>query len=573
LIWWVSLPVRAQAERAQVGDLAERVSWLKNVSWRPAAEFQLAVDFDLEIGERTLPFTLLFPAFFPDAAPSVFPRDGQRLSSHQYGPGGELCLQYRPDNWSPDITGAMMIESAHSLLSMESETGEAAPATHRTSSAQHVRGKIFRFLLTEAASEFLAALEEGHVVEGEVTEHGYAGCYAAQFLRLGAAASSLWTEPAPRGGGASSIPCWVVPLGEAPGRSVSSMDELTTLLTATGLENIVTTVRESAGEKFVILVESKSTHPLLVFGARDARKTITYDVVRPEPEHPRVDAEYTRAGESSVAVVGCGSVGSKVAAHLARAGFRRFVLVDGDLLASGNLARNELDWRAVGLHKAPALEARLKEIAAGCEVKTSTIVLGGQESASGLASAMSSIESCDVIVEAAGDPEVFNLCAAISRRARKPLCWARVYGGGLGGTVVRLRPDVDPTPNTARRRIKAFCDAQDVPVPAEETGGSYSAVDDGAPLIADDADVAVIAAHVARMVIDLVVRPDASLFPYSAYLIGLRDAWLFSAPFDVCPVDLGASDAWGADREDGAPEALQQLLSDLFPKEVAHDAS
>ncbi len=59
-------------------------------------------------------------------------------------------------------------------------------------------------------------------------------------------------------------------------------------------------------------------------------------------------------------------VGSKVAVQLARSGVRSFVLVDGDVLSAGNLVRNELDWRSVGVHKAPALGARIQEVNADC---------------------------------------------------------------------------------------------------------------------------------------------------------------------------------------------------------------
>ena len=59
------------------------------------------------------------------------------------------------------------------------------------------------------------------------------------------------------------------------------------------------------------------------------------------------------------------------------------------------------------------------------------------------------------------------------------------------------------------------------------------------PAIADDADVSVIAAHAARMAIDLLIPRDPSSFPNSVYLIGLSKAWLFSQPFETYPIDVG----------------------------------
>ncbi len=65
--------------------------------------------------------------------------------------------------------------------------------------------------------------------------------------------------------------------------------------------------------------------------------------------------------------------------------------------------------------------------------------------------------------------------------------------------------------------------------------------------------------------VDLLARPDATIFPYPAYLIGLREKWLFSAPFDVRPIDLGEADAWGTVKDADAAKALEEFLADLDP--------
>jgi sulfur-carrier protein adenylyltransferase/sulfurtransferase len=36
------------------------------------------------------------------------------------------------------------------------------------------------------------------------------------------------------------------------------------------------------------------------------------------------------------------------------------------------------------------------------------------------------------------------------------------------------------------------------------------------------------------------VGRDPSAFPYSVYLIGLASAWIFDAPFDTYPIEVGA---------------------------------
>ena len=68
--------------------------------------------------------------------------------------------------------------------------------------------------------------------------------------------------------------------------------------------------------------------------------------------------------------------------------------------------------------------------------------------------------------------------------------------------------------------------------------------EDGPPLTADDADVGAIAAHTARMAIDVLVRGDTSNFPHPAYVIGLATDWVFAEPFDTRPIDFSAEGEW-----------------------------
>ncbi|MEG3093435.1 ThiF family adenylyltransferase [Sphingomonas sp. PB1R3] len=568
MIWWGEQPGRAQSERNAIGDLAERSQWLANVEMRLIGT-QLAFDFDLEIGERNIPLTLVYPDFFPDAAPSILARDRKLLSGHQYGPSGELCLEHRPDNWTPDVTGAMMIESAHHLLSSEDETGQPAPADHRTTRAQRMRYSAFRFLFSRDTLSGLGLIAEGEVAEGEMQEQDVAGTYVAQLSRIGPTDAPLWLEAKKRGGDVRSFRAVVVRVPAGGGRASKDLDELKTLLWAHGHPALATDLKDGSDLVGVLLFDGQRIHVPMVFGDSGARKLISYDAIFAEPDGVRLDPSYERLKAAKVAIVGCGSVGSKVAVQLARSGVGGFVLVDGDVLSAGNLVRNELDWRSVGVHKAPALGARLMDVNADCTFTARTNPLGGQESGAMAAATMAAIETCDLIVDATADPAVFNLCSAIARRAEKPMCWGHVFGGGAGGIVVRLRPGLDPTPLTARQRIEAWYAEQGVDWPDDGSAKPYEDNGTGGPpLIADDADVSVIASHLSRFAIDLLARPEATGFPYPAYVIGLSDRWLFTAPFDVRPIDLGENDTWGVKPGSGDIEALKGLLADLTAKKT-----
>jgi hypothetical protein len=89
-------------------------------------------------------------------------------------------------------------------------------------------------------------------------------------------------------------------------------------------------------------------------------------------------------------------------------------------------------------------------------------------------------------------------------------------------------------------------------------------VDKGVPLVADDGDVSVIAAHATRLITDTICRPTSSIFPQSAYAIGLAEKWLFSAPFDTFPIEYALEGAWGAIVEEGASDKALEFLEELI---------
>ncbi len=82
-------------------------------------------------------------------------------------------------------------------------------------------------------------------------------------------------------------------------------------------------------------------------------------------------------------------------------------------------------------------------------------------------------------------------------------------------------------------------------------------------MVADDADVAVIAAHAARMAIDAMV--DGNGFPHSTYVASLRSGWIFEQPFEAYPIDVEtapeAPDPYAdlEDKEQGIQFIVQEL--------------
>lgn len=568
MIWWTSLPSRLRSERSAIADLQEQASWLTDAKWGFEADFNVSAEFTILHSDEAFPLKIVYPNFFPDTLPQVLPREDIRISGHQWGKGGELCLEIRADNWDPAYTGAMMIESAHRLIAGERPSGDEiaeVPNAHRMSQGQATRGATKRLLLPIAAKEILTGLTMGQSVELEFQEHHNNEHWLIQPTRIGSADTPLWHDDK-RVVDAQQRNGLAIHLGPVPIPLTSTGEHLQNLLTAIGLDEIWTKVTTEA-QFYLVLVGSEECRLLWGFTHDGSTLLMRYTTINFPAPKPRLAASYAPLSTKSVAIVGAGSIGSKIAVSLARAGVQDFVLVDEDILTPENLVRHDLDARSVGMHKVDALAIRLKEISVHTSIMKRRIKLGGQESAAATDSALLNMAKCDIIIDATADHHVFNLCAAVARNERKPMAWGEVFAGGFGGLVARIRPDIDPPPHVARGQITAWMNAQERPWPAGVAGEYGIERDDQPPLIADDADVSIIAAHLTRLVIDTLLNGADSGYPASAYAIGLTASWIFEAPFDTAPIGFMPQGQWGAPRELDAPEQLKVLAEELFPTE------
>ena len=572
MIWWLENPARARSERQSVADLAERVNWLRGVRWYLSNGAALAVDFEIEHDCESVPLTMTYAEFHPNAPPIVVPRDGSRLSSHQYGAGGNLCLEYRADNWETTITGAMMFESAHRLIAGERDVdGPELPSAHAVSLGQSVRGSYFRFMLTPPLEERLKAIEPGHSVEIGVAEKYHAETVTVTIVEVDSAADErAW----PAGIRETTKRGHAIRLPAGTAMPATAQDSIATLLGDLGLAVLREQALASSGEMDLVLVCGTEIAHFYAYDGSQKRHFGRSRILK-VGAGSRLPDDYAVLAGKSVGIVGCGSLGSKVAAMLARAGVRQFTLVDDDVLFVANLVRNELGAAAIGAHKVDALRARLIEIAGTINVTVRRVALGGQESADSTDSVMSALRACDVIIDATADAHCFNFCAAVAKGSLKPLVWGEVFAGGIGGLVARVRSGHEPEPQIARNQINAWCDAHGIPAPLAGLAAPYAmSTGDGAPLAADDAEVGIIAGHLARLVMDVLIRPNESAFPVPAYAIGLRRAWIFSEPFETWPIQLVGSEPWKVEQDSESVTESLALLRELLPSAFdGHDQS
>lgn len=539
MAWFERHPRRLAHEQLALNSLL-REGWVHAVNWQIDQQAGTAhVDIDFEGGSRLRQVRMEYPFIYPFAPPRVVPREpGQRWSGHQWGAGGELCLQIRADNWIKSLDGADVLRSARHLLDTESAASDdgrsgEVPSEHHFTEGQHLRWAFARLVLSD---ELLAEVRrrEPDVWVLDLRISSFEGsCVSLAVGISGSSSYGRWTEPA--------IPGSV-------GTPLNGVGRIAIIEPGDLRYQALTSPDMSCAERWAAFSSIPFNGFGLVVGLLGGRVIAkflgedneTQDVIKIfMDKQQRTPTRNATLATKRVAILGCGSMGSKVATSLARLGVRNFLLVDADVLKAGNLERNDLDWGEVGAHKVDGLMARLKRISAGVNVDRWVNPLGGQTTVDALNVCLAGLKTCDLIVETTGSGQGFVYASSVSESEGVPMVWGRVFGGGFGGYIARSRPGVEAAPLDIRNAIYHWFQTPGFPEPPAEVAIDYAAdPDDQAPMIADDADVSVISAHLTGFAADTLRGSEASDYPYSVYVIGLRKEWLFDQPFDTRPIDV-----------------------------------
>lgn len=98
-MWFLTDLLRVKKEREEIEALIQEVDWLQDATW-VFQKSKLCLESTIQVQGKIFPICMKYPDFFPSCPPTVIPRgENQIWSSHQYGVGGELCLEWGPDNW------------------------------------------------------------------------------------------------------------------------------------------------------------------------------------------------------------------------------------------------------------------------------------------------------------------------------------------------------------------------------------------------------------------------------------------------------------------------------------------
>lgn len=555
MTWYISDLARFRSERERLDVLVLGADWFIPVGWRIDDSVRLVLDAEIVAGGRVYPVLLQYPDLFPHTPPSVFPRgENTRWSHHQFGPGGELCLEYGPDTWTPDLTGVHLIESAHRLLEGENPTAGQqgpVPSRHLVSLGQRIRSQFSRLLLTRESERILSAVPPSTPLAATIVSAHHKESVVQVVSKVTLPDGTTWID--------KGVPTHLAEEYFERSATILRLDSGASLPPTTSLHEFRDACAAfglNAEHRHAIILRGTKVHPYFIWEQDDSVMEIA--VVPAQSEAQRLDASHEVLKSKRVALIGCGSLGSKLGLMLARSGVGKFLLVDDDILFPDNFVRNDLDWRDIGTHKVAAVARRMQLVNPAVETQTWRVLIGGQESSASADSVLSTMGECDLIFDATANPDSLNLASAVASATAKPVIWAEVFGGGIGGLIARCRPGVEPPPQYMRRAIENwFADHGSAPVRSTR---SYATGGDGAPLIADDADVSVIAAHAARFGIDLLIGREPSLFPNSVYVIGLGPGSVFTQPFETFPIEVGAPLAAKL-KEELSPEANAEEIA------------
>lgn len=545
-------PRRMLEEYRGLTALARAERWFELGKWRPLDDGGLAVSFRLTIFAKTFDGVLGYPGFFPDTPAYIEPRTkGESWSSHQYGNGrGVLCLEYGPDNWHPGVTGVDLLLSLKKLVT--SEVVAEALKTRANTSSRHEEGlgarlrfEFFRFVQTRELRNLCRGAIDGATVSIRVRMDLVGGSMRAIVTHWGDDGTPLTDLPAELDELGLQREGWVVcdsRLARVP--KAAKPDLVRRYLDRIGRWPSDVPLPEGESRGLMLLTPGGTPRFFLVSGGAEPSLTEYTLADFSSDDARRLPAEFADIGEAPVAVVGLGSVGSKVAVSLARSGVRRFLLIDDDVLAPQNLVRHQLTWRGVGAHKVDAIEAELKLVAPGVSVAAKQWRVGGQENPKVAAEVLELLSGCRLVVDATADARVFTTLAAVCRRAGSIMVWGELFPGGGGGLMARSRPGLDGDALSVRSHINASL--AELPPAPDKRARSYDDAENGAVVVAGDADVSAVAASMTQFALDALLPAAQSQYPFAAYLMGYKKYWVFDQPFVTLPIDCsGASEPNG----------------------------
>ena len=211
----------------------------------------------------------------------------------------------------------------------------------------------------------------------------------------------------------------------------------------------------------------------------------------------------SKVPEKTVALIGLGALGSRVAELLAQAGVEDFRLCDGDRLTTGNVARHLGGLTDFGAKKTRVVGARLHEL----NPRLHITCMRSESAVSSIRELQEFLKPADVTVCTTADENVESAINQIAVMGGKTVVYGRALRRGSMGRVFRVRPGEDACKACLGYYASQAREGEDVPedwVEVTESDDDILIHECGRPVIpASAVDLSFVASLTSRVALDI----------------------------------------------------------------------
>lgn len=393
-----------------------------------------------------------FPDSFPSKPPHVLTTAAVLLKRHQRPDTREICT-FGPTRgrWRANLSGTAAIDEAEGVIAAVSGSHAANQdylddVPEPASALYHYSTHTF-MIVTPAIAAFATQMSEGSSAPFRVRFETWPGQTTARngpgrgiVTEIGqktAAKVENWDEYLLPRRSSLEVSGKIVRLS-APPHLITGLQEFNAWLRGLGHERtdwMAFVFPEQSGDatnKRLAWLFVRSKHKL------ECIKTFVMDGGGRAARVPGLSS----LADKTIVFIGCGSLGSKIAASLAATGVNRFGLVDFDFLEPDNAVRHESGVNLFGFAKVQALQNRLFELNPRIleNTKILQMVIGGSNNMEKEEELQELLALASLVVDTTGEHGVSRFLNDICAELNVPQIYASVSNGAWGGEVVRVIP-------------------------------------------------------------------------------------------------------------------------------------
>lgn len=402
--------------------------------------------------DHRVPLRIVYPEGYPSLQPSVYTTDKVVMPSHHRPDSQEICLfGFAPNTrWSAEKTGADAITEADHIIAINQAPSLASGPTNLGSfqppeppvDVFHYQHNVFLIVPDNLVA--VPAGRKGTIVfflrREEPGTSGYRQGIVAEVNLTGEPLRRAQAEFTPWLSGDRKT-ATLFSVSETP----RTHDQMLSLLFGCGVKRSP----RMKGHQWFVLVFPETP------GQKDAYSWVLIELHTNQAVFYRC-FPFTRAigtarvpgleelQQKSVLMVGLGTLGSRVATHLAQAGVGKVLLYDFDYLAPGNLVRYDGDLLSVGYPKTTAVAQRLLRANPFTSIISEDIRVGWFAGRDGEHQFIQRLTSVDLVVESTGLHGVRRYLNELAYEAGVSAVYGWVTNGAWGAECVRVLPNQTP---------------------------------------------------------------------------------------------------------------------------------